>query len=55
MLKDCAKEVTFTIKNKFSEKIISLAIGNYYTLQEIIKKEDHTDKQLTLRKIWSNN
>ena len=55
MLKDCAKEVNFTVKNKISDKKISLDIGNYYTLQEIIKKEYPTDKQLTLRKIWSNN
>ena len=54
ILKDCKDEVTFTIKKKFSEKSISLAIGNYYCLLELIKKEDATDKQLTLRKVWSS-
>ena len=54
ILKDCKNEVTFTIKKKFSEESISLAIGNYYCLLELVKKEDATDKQLTFRKVWSS-
>ena len=54
ILKDYKNEVTFTIKKKFSEKQISLAIGNYYCLLEIDKKENSTDEQLTLRKVWSS-
>jgi predicted metalloprotease with PDZ domain len=54
-LKDCEKEATLTIKKKFSEKSISLTIGNYYQLLELIREEDATDEQLTLRKIWCNN
>ena len=54
ILKGCKKEVTFTIKKKFSEKAISLAIGNYYKLLELAKKEDTTEEQLTLRKVWSS-
>jgi hypothetical protein len=46
--------VKFTIKKKFSEKSISLAIGNYYKLLELVKKEDTTEEQLTLRKVWSS-
>jgi len=55
ILKDCKDEVTFTVKKKFSEKSISLAIGNYYGLLEFVKKESSTDEQLILRKVWSNN
>jgi predicted metalloprotease with PDZ domain len=55
ILKDCKDEVTFTVKKKFSEKAIPLAVGNYYKLLEFVKKEDVTDEQLILRKIWSNN
>ena len=55
ILKDCKEEVTFTIKKKFSEKSIPLAIGNYYQLLEFIKSENATNEQLTLRKVWSNN
>ena len=55
ILKDCKDEVTFTVKKKFSEKAIPLAIGNHYQLLEFVKKEDATDEQLILRKVWSNN
>ena len=55
ILKDCIDEVTFTVKKKFSEKAIPLAIGNHYQLLEFVKKEDATDEQLILRKVWSNN
>ena len=55
ILKYCKDEVTFTIKKKFSEKTIPLAIGNHYQLLEFKKKKDATDEQLILRKVWSNN
>ena len=55
ILKDCKKEVTLTIKKKFSQKSISLSVGNYYQLLEIIKNKNATDEQLTLRKVWCNN
>jgi predicted metalloprotease with PDZ domain len=55
ILKDCKGEVTFTIKKKFSEKDITLEIGNYYQLLEFVKSEDATDEQLILRKVWSNH
>lgn len=55
ILKDCKDEVTFTVKKKFSEKAISLSIGNHYQLLEFKKKEDATEEQLILRKVWSNN
>ncbi|MEC9209446.1 MAG: M61 family peptidase [Bacteroidota bacterium] len=54
ILKKCKKEVAFTIKKKFSEKTISLAIGNYYQLLEITKSKNATEEQLILRKVWSN-
>ena len=54
-LKNCSDKVNFTIKKKFSEKSISLSIGNHYKILEIVKKEESSDKQLNLRKIWSNN
>ena len=54
LLKGCEKEATLTIKKKFSEKTISLAIGNYYGLLEFKKKEAATKEQLTLRKVWSS-
>jgi predicted metalloprotease with PDZ domain len=54
ILKNCKDEVIFTIKKKFSEKAISLAIGNYYLLLEFKKKEDASDEQLTFRKVWSS-
>jgi hypothetical protein len=41
-------------KKKFSEKTISLTIGNHYKLLELIRKEDAEDEQLTLRKVWSS-
>ena len=55
ILKDFTEEVTFTIKKKFSEKEITLKVGNYYQLLEFVKSEDATDEQLILRKVWSNN
>ncbi|MEC7646713.1 MAG: PDZ domain-containing protein, partial [Bacteroidota bacterium] len=55
LLKDCKKEATLTIKKKFSEKTISLAVGDHYKLLELIKKESATDAQFTLRKAWCNN
>ena len=54
ILKECKKKVAFTIKKKFSEKTISLAIGNHYQLLEIVKTENASEKQLILRKVWSN-
>jgi len=54
ILKKCKDEVTFTIKKRFSENEIPLAIGNYYGLLEFKKKEGATDKQLMLRKFWSS-
>jgi predicted metalloprotease with PDZ domain len=54
IMKGCKENVTLTIKKKFSEKSISLAIGNYYKLWELVKKEDATDEQLILRKVWSS-
>jgi len=53
ILKDCKEEVTFTIKKKFSEKAIPLAIGNYYQLLEFMQLENAKEEQLTLRKVWS--
>lgn len=54
ILKECKNEVTFTIKKKFSEKPITLTIGNNYQLLEFLKMQETNDKQLTLRKVWSN-
>ena len=54
ILKSCKDKVSFTIKKKFSEKSISLAIGNHYELLEFVKEKDPTNKQLTLRKVWSS-
>jgi predicted metalloprotease with PDZ domain len=54
ILKTCTNEVEFTIKKKFSEKNIPLAIGNHYQLLEIVKSENATDEQLILRKVWSS-
>ena len=54
ILKECKKKVAFAIKKKFSEKTISLAIGNHYQLLEIVKSENASEKQLILRKVWSN-
>ena len=53
-LKECKNKVTFKIKKKFSEKEITLTIGNYYKLLEIIKIEDSSKKQLNFRKIWTS-
>ncbi len=55
ILKSCNDEVTFTIKKKFSEKEEILKIKNYYSLLELEKKDNATDDQLTLRKVWCNN
>jgi len=54
ILKDCKDEVIFTIKKKFSEKSISLAIGNNYQLLEFMKMDEAKDEQLTFRKVWSS-
>ena len=54
IMKEYKKEVTFTIKKKFSEKTMTLAIGNNYQLLEFLKMEKTNNKQLTLRKVWSN-
>jgi predicted metalloprotease with PDZ domain len=54
ILKECKKEVAFTIKKKFSEKTISLACGNHYQLLEIVKSKSVTEEQLILRKVWSS-
>lgn len=48
------KKATLTIKKKFSEKEITLAIGNYYRLLELRKNKTATKKQLELRGFWSN-
>lgn len=53
-LKECKNKVTFKIKKKFSEKEITLTIGNYYKLLEIVKIEDSSKKQLKFRKIWTS-
>lgn len=53
-LKECKNKVTFKIKKKFSEKDITLNIGNYYKLLEIIKIEDSSKEQLKFRKIWTS-
>ena len=54
IMKGCKENVTLTIKKKFSEKSISLAIGNHYKLLEFLRKEKATDDQLILRKVWSS-
>ena len=54
-LKNCKDDVTFTIKKKFSEETISLEIGNYYKLLEIMKNKNANKKQCALRKVWCNN
>jgi len=55
ILKDCKDEVTFTVKKKFSEKAIPLAIGNHYKLLEFVRIEKTIENQLTFRKVWCNN
>jgi len=55
VLKCCKKEMTLTIKKKFSEKAISLSIGNYYKLLEFTRMKKATEEQLILRKVWCNN
>ena len=54
-LNECKEEVTLTIKKKFSEKAISLSIGNYYKLLEFTRMKKATEEQLILRKVWCNN
>ena len=54
ILKECKNEVTFTIKKKFSEKAIPLAIVNNYQLLEFVISEKVTEGQIVLRKVWSN-
>ncbi len=54
ILKNCKDEVRFRIKKKFSEETISLAIGNHYKLLEFVKKENATNKQCALRKVWGS-
>jgi C-terminal processing protease CtpA/Prc len=54
IMKGYKENVTLTIKKKFSEKSISLAIGNYYQLLEFIQLENATEEQLTFRKVWSS-
>ena len=54
ILKECKKEVTFKIKKKFSEKTMTLPIGNNYKLLEFLKMDKANEKQLSLRKVWSN-
>jgi predicted metalloprotease with PDZ domain len=53
-LKECKNKVTFKIKKKFSEKEITLTIGNYYKLLEIVIIEDSSKEQLKFRKIWTS-
>ncbi|MDC1062861.1 PDZ domain-containing protein [Flavobacteriales bacterium] len=53
-LRDCKKMVTFKIKKKFSEKEITLTIGNYYKLLELVKIKEPSKKQLKFRKIWTS-
>ena len=53
-LKECKNKVTFKIKKKFSENEITLTIGNYYKLLEIVKIEDSSKEQLKFRKIWTS-
>ena len=56
ILKDVKMEVTFTIKKKFSEKDITLPIGNHYQLMEFVKSENtNEEKIISLGKVWSNN
>jgi predicted metalloprotease with PDZ domain len=54
ILKEYKDEVTFTIKKKFSEKAIPLAMGNNYQLLEFVISEKATEEQIILRKVWSN-
>jgi predicted metalloprotease with PDZ domain len=54
ILKKCRNKVTFKIKKKFSEKEITLTIGNYYKLVELIKIEEPSKKQLEFRKVWTS-
>ena len=55
ILKECKENITLTIKKKFSEKTISLAVGNHYKLLELVRIKKPTEEQLTLRKVWCNN
>jgi len=53
-LRDCKNKVIFKIKKKFSEKEITLTIGNYYKLLELVKMKEPSKKQLEFRKIWTS-
>ena len=46
--------VTKSKKNHSKGKTISLAIGNHYKLLEFVKKENATNQQCALRKIWGS-
>ena len=52
MLNKDIREVVFTIKKRFSEENVSLSVGNYYKLLEIIKIKNPSEDQLHLRKVW---
>jgi len=54
VMKGSKENVTLTIKKKFSEKSISLAIGNYYQLLEFVQSESANEEQVVLRKVWSS-
>ena len=52
LLKNVNHEVKMTIKNRFSEKTITLSCGNHYKLLEFVKKKDTSNQQLIFRKLW---
>ena len=54
ILKKCNEKVIFKIRNKFSEKIHTIKIGNYYKLLEIKKIKKINNKQIFLQKKWLN-
>ncbi len=54
ILKKCNEKVIFKIRNKFSEKIHTIKIGNYYELLEIKKIKKINNKQLFLQNKWLN-
>ena len=53
-LRNYKNKVIFKIKKKFSEKEITLTIGNYYKLLELVKMKEPSKKQLEFRKIWTS-
>ncbi|MEE2700153.1 MAG: M61 family peptidase [Bacteroidota bacterium] len=55
ILRDVKDKVMFTIKKKFSEQDIALKIGNYYSLFELNRMKNPSEKQIILRKVWCNN